>query len=49
MKPYAVILCFALLAFAALALHLLRDFAGPLALAACLLVLCLLLAPRLRR
>ena len=49
MKPLTVVLSFALVAFAALALHLLKDFAGPLAVAAAVLLLFLLLVPRLRR
>ena len=41
MNPLAVILSFAMLAFAALVLYLLKDFIGPLAIAAVVLVLIL--------
>jgi len=43
MNPLPVILSFTLLAFAALALYLLKDFAGPLVIAAVVLVVFLLL------
>ena len=46
MNPSTVVMLFALLAFAALVLYLLRDFAGPLAIAAVVFLLLLLLLRR---
>ena len=46
MKPLTVILSFAALAFTALALSVLRDFAGPLAIVAVVLVLILIFVRR---
>jgi len=46
MKPLPVIASFALLAFSALALYLLKDFMGPLAIAVAVVVLILLLLKR---
>jgi len=46
MKPLSVILSFALLAFTALALYLLKDFMGPLAIAVAAVVLILLVLKR---
>lgn len=46
MKPLDVIMSFALLAFAALALYLAKDFIGPLAIAAAVFVLLLLFLRR---
>lgn len=46
MNPLALILWFGLLAFTALALFLLRDFAGPLAVAVAVVLLVLFLLRR---
>jgi hypothetical protein len=46
MKPLTVILSFALLSASALGLYLLKDFMGPLAIAAAVLVLILVFLRR---
>ena len=46
MKPLTIILAFALLAFVALGLYLVKDFMGPLAIAAAAFVLILIFLRR---